>query len=115
MARPDFRYSPEPVEFYRGRISNKVLDDLQMWNWRYMEKGDAKNGPVDVALAQHFGDAQRRIMLLPPLEALEWYEGVFQKTDTGMQARMKEAHVRLCSLVTDRYENVLVGNFRRDR
>lgn len=109
----EIRYSPEPPSAYAGKVDQKILNDIQRWNWRWMCKGDEDNKPYDYALMETFNDAQREAMTMPPLDALNWYQTIFGNHE-AMAARMNDAHIRLYTLVLSREGNLLVGNFKRN-
>lgn len=114
------QYSEYPHEHYVvdgvGPGSNFV-GDLERWNWRWLLVGTALNPAYDLGLASFFNDSQRRLMTLPPAEALG-HLVTFMPDDITDEVwnRVDDYTTRLFKLpatplVKSREGNVIIGNF----
>lgn len=111
-------YSEHPHEHYikAGKGPGAVfLGDLERWNWRYLIKGLALASAYDNALVTNFGAEQRRLMGLPPVEAMNRLNVALPDLFTEEAvARCIEAQARLFPpLIANRDENVIFVNFGR--
>lgn len=110
------RWSPEPPSFYADRISDYILADTLMWNWRWVGTGDKENRGVDESIKRFFSDELREYVCLAPLDALEAFEadGIFQGRTEEPYKRLRDAHARLFpERVAKREGNVITVNFGR--
>ena len=110
------QYSEYPHEHYLTAgvgPGSEYVGDLERWNWRWLFAGTEINSPFDLGVSKFFNDEQRRLMQLPPLEALEHIQTFLPDDVTGeVLKRGAEAHARLSpQKVTAREDNVIFGNF----
>lgn len=106
----DIRYAPAGLEL-------PFPDDVQRQNWLWLlDDGKASESYI-AAVGKTFGDAQRKVMLMPPMDAAIYLKEILPERITDdVMARAEEAQARLFPpLIAWREDNVVAVNFRRHR
>lgn len=98
----------------------KFLGDQELWNWRYLLYGTELNDAADTALILFFNEAQRDLMRMPPLDALDALRGFMDdKVTPEIAQRALEAQFRLLppvpAMVEKVEDNVVYANFGRKK
>lgn len=93
------RYSEFPHVFYLDKSGNGpgalFLGDLERWNWRYALIGTTEDYKFDEALQCYFSDAQRTLMRMDPLSALNFLEvSMPSLVNDGVKERLLESQER---------------------